>query len=146
MKLDQLNKVTTRSKKRVGRGIGSGRGKTAGRGTKGQKARGKVPATFSGAGLPLYKKLPYRRGLGNRQVSPKAQIVQLSQLVDLEKGTVITIESLIKAGILPANKAKRPVKILGQAELKVALDVQVPVSKSAQLAIEKAGGKVVQSA
>ena len=57
--------------KRLGRGIGSGKGKTGGRGSKGQKARGKVPLAFAGSNLPLYKKLPLRKGLGNRKVSGK---------------------------------------------------------------------------
>lgn len=68
MKLHQLTKIKTKDKKRLGRGIGSGKGKTAGRGTKGQKARGKIPQTFTG-GLSLYKKLPLRRGYGNPKMS-----------------------------------------------------------------------------
>ena len=66
--------------KRLGRGTGSGLGKTAGRGTKGQKARGKIPASFTGAGLPTFKKLPLRRGLGNRIVSIKPKVINLSKL------------------------------------------------------------------
>lgn len=71
MKLNQLPKLKNRGKKRLGRGLGSGKGKTAGRGTKGQKARGKIPVNFSGAGLALYKKLPLRRGKGNKSPGKK---------------------------------------------------------------------------
>lgn len=75
MKLNQLIKVKTKNKKRLGRGIGSGKGKTAGRGTKGQKARGKIPAGFVGA-TPLYKKLPLRRGKGNPKLSKKEKAIK----------------------------------------------------------------------
>lgn len=70
MKLNQMVSIKSKPKKRLGRGIGSGKGKTAGRGTKGQKARGKIPIGLGG-GLPLYKKLPLRRGQGNRSPSKK---------------------------------------------------------------------------
>ncbi len=74
MKLHQLSVVSHRSKKRVGRGLGSGKGKTGGRGTKGQKARGKIALGFIGGTLPLYKKLPYRRGLGNAKQTQKSVV------------------------------------------------------------------------
>ena len=97
MKLHQLLKIKTAGKKRVGRGIGSGLGKTAGRGTKGQKARGKMPATFSGSGLPLYKKLPLKRGLGNSKVSDKLKVLSLEKLNIFKPKSVIDLEQLLKS-------------------------------------------------
>ena len=79
MKLNELVKLKSRGKKRVGRGLGSKLGKTAGRGTKGQKARGKIPAGFTGAGLPTYKKLPLRRGLGNPSPSKNEKRIKFEQ-------------------------------------------------------------------
>lgn len=143
--LNKLTKMTIKSKRRLGRGLGSGRGKTSGRGTKGQKARGKVPTTFSGGGLPLYKKLPFRRGLGNRKVTPDVEVIHLKDLATLPAKTVVNLENLAKMGILSGRQAKKSVKILGPVEIKVALEVHLPVSKSVREAIEKAGGSVVQS-
>ena len=79
-----------RHKKRLGRGIGSGKGKTAGRGTKGQKARGKIPATFVGS-LPFYKKLPLRRGQGNPKLSDKLVPIKLSKLNVFKSKTVVDL-------------------------------------------------------
>ncbi len=143
MNLNMLPKITERSKKKVGRGIGSGKGKTSGRGQKGQKARGKTPLAQVGAGLILYKKLPYRRGLGNRKVSQKPILLKLSVLGNFKTKEVVDMDSLIKKGIvLEKDVKKRGIKILGGGELKAALTVAVPVSKKAQEMIEKAGGKL----
>lgn len=141
MNLHNLPKVTHRSAKRVGRGLGSGKGKTSGRGQKGQKARGKTPLAPVGGGLILYKKLPFRRGLGNRKVSPKPVLIQLSQLESFKAKSVIDAESLIKAGLIKEGDIKgRGVKILGDKSISVSLEVRVPVSKKAQELIAKAGG------
>ena len=123
MQLNNLGKITERSKKRPGRGLGSGKGKTGGRGQKGQKARGKIPAANVGGGLILYKKLPFRRGWGNRKVSPKAVIVKTSDLNSLKAKTVVNFESLIENKIVSAKELKgKLVKILSDVELKVALE------------------------
>lgn len=79
MRLNELIKIVSIKNKRLGRGVGSSKGKTAGRGTKGQKARGKIPAGFSGGGLPAFKKLPLRRGLGNPSPSKKAKRIKFEQ-------------------------------------------------------------------
>lgn len=143
MNLHTLPKLNSRSSKRLGRGIGSGRGKTAGRGTKGQKARGKVPQGFIGETLALYKKLPFRRGLGNRVVSVKPMPVQLVRLENLKPKTVVEIATLIEAGMVNGKQAvRRGVKLVGNGPLKVALTVKVPVTKGAAEAITKAGGSV----
>lgn len=141
MKLNQLPKLKTKPKKRVGRGIGSGLGKTAGRGSKGQKARGKIPVGFSGAGLPTFKKLPLRRGLGNPKISTKPKIITLSQLNIFKAKSTIDLEQLLEAKLISQKDLKKGVKILG-GELNIALTINLPVSKRVKKAIEKKGGKV----
>jgi large subunit ribosomal protein L15 len=142
MKLSNLLKVKTRSKKRVGRGIGSGLGKTAGRGTKGQKARGKIPVGFTGAGLATFKKLPLRRGLGNPKVSTKPRTLALSALNIFKSKTVVDLEQLLKANLITKKDAEKGVKILADKELTVDLVIKLPLSKSAKLEVEKKGGSV----
>lgn len=129
--------------RRLGRGGGSGRGKTAGRGTKGQKARGTIPTGFEGGQLPLIKRLPLYRGKSrNKSFSLKPVIVNLKALSVLPSGTVVTIESLIKYNILSKRVVGYKVKILGDGELKHPLTFKIKTSKSAQIKIEKAGGTV----
>lgn len=141
MNLHQLLKVKTKAKKRLGRGLGSGKGKTGGRGTKGQKARGTIPVTFTGS-LSLYKKLPLRRGKGNAKVSTKVKVVNLSRLSVFKAKEVVNIEKLIEAKIISSKEAKKGVKILGNGEIDKILTIKLSVSDSAQRKIEKAGGKV----
>lgn len=143
MKLHSLPKINKRPKKRVGRGIGSGKGKTSGRGSKGQKARGKVSWDFTGGGLPLYKKIPYLRGSKNRKVSPKPMIITLNDLNKFRAKTLVNEESLINSGLVSQTEVnKYGVKVLGQGELKVAITLDLPYSKKAKEAVEKAGGKI----
>lgn len=142
MSLNQLIGIKTKSKKRIGRGIGSGRGKTSGRGTKGQKARGKVPAAFSGSVFPIYRVLPLKRGYGNPKTNAKPIGINLDKLTVFKNGSVIDQEALIKAGLIKPGDSKRRIKILGNGEIKNNLTVKVPISKSAQQKIENAGGKV----
>ena len=141
MKLNNLMKVKTNSKKRVGRGIGSGRGKTAGRGTKGQKARGKIPAGFSGD-VSFYKKLPLRKGFGNPKISLKPKIFTLSDLQNFKAKSIVDMEALLKAKLITEKEAKMGVKILSTGEIGHALIVKLPVSKKARLEIEKKGGRI----
>ncbi|MBI4035504.1 50S ribosomal protein L15 [Candidatus Daviesbacteria bacterium] len=141
MKLHQLLKVKTKTKKRVGQGLGSGKGKTAGRGTKGQKARGTIPATFTGS-LSLYRKLPLRRGKGNPKISAKPKTLTLSQLNIFKGKEVVDMAKLLEVKIISAKDAAKGVKILGGGEISAALTIKLPVSGSAQKKIEKAGGKV----
>lgn len=141
MKLHELVKVKTKAKKRLGRGIGSGKGKTAGRGSKGQKARGKIPVGFTGS-LPLYKKLPLRRGKGNPKISSKPKEINLFHLNIFKSKSVVNIEELLKSKIITEKEAKAGVKILGNGEISKALIVKVPVSLMARQKIEKLGGKV----
>lgn len=142
MKLSELPKVQTRSKKRLGRGLGSGKGKTGGRGTKGQKARGRVAPGFTGGGLPLYKKLPLRRGHGNPIMSKKGTTIPLSALNIFEDGSVIDLNELIKSKIVTEKNARLGVKVLDSGEIDKALTVKLPVSKGVKKKISLRGGKV----
>jgi len=144
MKLNKLPKTTTISKKRVGRGYGSGRGKTAGRGTKGQKARGKVKLGFEGGQIPLIKRLPLQRGKGKfKSFKKKPLVVNVKILNLLAKDEVVDLKTLVKYKIVKEDEAKKfGVKILGDGELKTALTVKLPCSKGAIKKIEEAGGKV----
>lgn len=144
MSLNNLPKIKRRSKKRLGQGYGSGKVKTAGRGTKGQKSRNKVPLYFEGGSLPLIKRLPFRRGKGrNKSFKKSPLIVNIKYLNTLSKGQVIDVESLIKKGIVKADDARQfGVKILGDGEIKQSLTIKLPISKSAAKKIEKAGGRV----
>lgn len=147
MKLNKLPKITSKAAKRVGRGQGSGKGKTAGRGTKGQNARHRLPITHShyeGGQRSLIKRLPYRRGRSNPKISKKPLVVNLEALNLLSKGQEVNLETLIKYGIIDEADAKvYGVKILGDGKLVHPLIVKLPTSKSAAAKIEKVGGKVV---
>lgn len=127
-------------KKRLGRGMGSGKGKTAGRGTKGQKARGKIPASFTGS-MPFYKKLPLRRGFGNHKFGSKPKIISLSKLNVFSARTTVDMEQLAKMKVITEKEMATGVKILG-GQLEKALIVKLPVSKSVRAKIEAKGGKV----
>ena len=144
MNLTNLVKSTTKKKRRVGLGHGSGRGKTAGRGMKGQKARSSVPLDFEGGALPLIKRLPFLRGKSrNNSLNRDFLVVNVEDLNKLPKNTIVDVDSLVKHKLVKQDKAKKSaVKILGDGELTVALIVKLPVSKTAREKIEKAGGKI----
>ena len=128
-----------RGRKRVGRGMGSGLGKTAGRGQKGQKARtgGTVNPHFEGGQMPLHRRIP-KRGFTNIN-RVEYQVVNIRDL-DVLEGSV-TVEALKGAGLI--GNVRRPVKILGQGEVTKALAVEAHAfSKSAKEKIEAAGGSV----
>jgi large subunit ribosomal protein L15 len=132
-------KKATENRKRVGRGMGSGMGKTSTRGHKGQRSRSgsRMIRGFEGGQMPLHRRMP-KRGFTN-VFRKEYAIVSLERLAALEEST-ITPEVLRKAGII---KTKLPVKILGDGELNAALSVSAhKFSKSAQEKITKAGGKV----
>ncbi len=132
-------KKASENRKRVGRGMGSGMGKTSTRGHKGQRSRSgsRMLRGFEGGQMPLHRRMP-KRGFTNIFRKEYA-IVNLEKLVALGE-TTITPEVLRKAGVI---KTKHPVKVLGDGELSAALTVQAhKFSKSAQEKITKAGGKV----
>lgn len=144
MNLSHLEKATEKRKKRVGLGHGSGRGKTAGRGMKGQKARGDVPLDFEGGALPLIKRLPFLRGKGrNKSLQLKPYVINVDALNKFDKNATVDLESLAKQKFFALDDAKEAgVKILGNGNLEVPLTVKVPVSKGAAEKIKKAGGSV----
>jgi large subunit ribosomal protein L15 len=131
-------------RKRVGRGIAAGQGKTAGRGTKGQGARtGKgVPAYFEGGQLPLVRKLPFLRGIGFRNpFRTRFTPVNLARLSGFERGAEVTPQTLAAAGVIKG--ADELVVILGQGELEQPLTVKAHrFSGSARAKIEAVGGTV----
>jgi large subunit ribosomal protein L15 len=149
MKLHELAGRTGSRKvrKRIGRGIGSGKGKTGGRGGKGQTARSGVRIKgFEGGQMPLHRRLP-KRGFSNVKFAVKLNEVNLGrvqQAIDagkLDTAGKIDADAMVKAGIL--RRAKDGVRLLGSGELKAKIAVSVyGASKSAVAAVEKAGGTV----
>jgi len=143
MDLGSLKKITKRRKKRVGRGYGSGKAKTSGRGTKGTKARNKVKLYFEGGQLPLIKRLPMQRGKSKfKPLGKKMLVINIKYLELLKDGSVVDLSSLVKYRIIKEDDKKYGVKILGDGELTKKLTVKLPCSKGAEAKILKAGGKV----
>jgi large subunit ribosomal protein L15 len=145
MKLHDLGpaKGATQSKKRVGRGPGSGLGKTAGRGHKGQGSRAgsRMLPHFEGGQMPLVRRVP-KRGFNNAIFRVEYAVVNLDQLKDL--GAEVTPELLREKGIV---RGRKPVKVLGDGELKKAIRVVAhKFSKSARAKIEAAGGRCEETA
>lgn len=144
MNLTDLNKITTKNKKRVGRGHGSGRGKTSGRGTKGQLARNNPKLDFDGDANPLIRRLPFLRGKErNKSLQKKSLVLNVGNLEVLPSGSTVDINLLVKHNLVRLKEATQyGVKILAEGELKKSLTVKVPVSKAAAEKIEKAGGSI----
>lgn len=146
MTLEKLTKTTATSKKRIGRGYGSGKGgHTSSRGAKGQKARSKVKLYFEGTPMrkSLIRRMPMLRGkLKNKSFQDQPIILNLKHLNLLPKGSVVDHQTLIKHNLLPKEALNHPVKILGDGELNHPLIVILPTSKSAAIKITKAGGKL----
>ncbi len=148
MKLSEIadNAGSRKKRMRVGRGIGSGKGKTSGRGGKGQTARSGVRIKgFEGGQMPLHRRLP-KRGFNNvfRVEYSELNLDRLQQAIDakqLDTGAVINAEALVKAGVL--KRALGGVRLLGRGEIKAKVNLEVHgASKSAIAAVEKAGGSV----
>jgi large subunit ribosomal protein L15 len=126
---------------RVGRGGGS-KGKTAGRGTKGSKARGRIPATFEGGQMPIHMRLPKLKGFRNA-FRTEYQVVNVARLAELfPDGGKVEPDDLVRAG---AVRKGEPVKVLGNGDLTVKLDITAHAfSGSAREKIQAAGGTVTQ--
>jgi large subunit ribosomal protein L15 len=148
MKLTELadRPGARKTRRRLGRGIGSGKGKTGGRGVKGQKARTGVSIKgFEGGQMPLHRRLP-KRGFNkpNARELNEVNLGRIQQAIDagkLDAGATIDVAALVKAGVL--RRPKDGVRILGNGELKAKVSVSVAgASKSAREAIEKAGGSI----
>ncbi len=143
MKLHELEKNigATKAKKRVGRGPGSGLGKTSGRGQKGQKARsgGSINPVFEGGQLPLYRRIP-KRGFSNAKFKTRYAVINLGQLNVFEDGTVVTPALLKDTGII--KNQLDGVKVLGTGKLEKKLTIQASkFSASAEEKIKEAGSK-----
>ena len=130
-----------KASKRVGRGIGSGSGKTAGRGHKGQKSRsgGGVRAGFEGGQMPLQMRLP-KFGFTARKSRFSAQV----RLSEIEKSGLdtITLQALVEANLVPQQTRQAKIFLSGELTRKVSIDKSVGVTRGAQAAIEAAGGQV----
>jgi large subunit ribosomal protein L15 len=148
MRLNEIadNSGARKTRKRIGRGIGSGTGKTGGRGVKGQKSRSGVAIKgFEGGQMPIYRRLP-KRGFNNRNAK-NWNVINLGQVEDaitakkLDAKKVVNAAALIEAGLI--NKERDGVRLLGKGELKSKVSFELDhASKTAVAAVEKAGGKV----
>ena len=147
MKLNKLTSKETKSKKRLGRGIGSSKGKTCGRGHKGQKSRSGVAIkSFEGGQMPLYRRLP-KRGFKSFANKKNIAIINLSRIQEIiikQKALLnnkINLANLQKSQLI--NKKYRKLKLLGDGDIKQKFDIEVnSISKSAKEKIEKLGGKI----
>jgi large subunit ribosomal protein L15 len=146
MKLHDLKPSVgaNKKRKRVGRGIAAGQGKTAGRGIKGQGARagGGTRLYHQGGNLPFYRRLPFMRGKGFTPINRvEYHEVNLAQLKDFKKGSQVNPETLLEARLV--RDLRNPVVLLGEGDVKVALKVSVHrISQGAREKIESAGGSV----
>ena len=142
MKLHELTNLEATDRKRIGRGPGSGHGKTAGKGHKGQNARsgGGVRPGFEGGQLPLYRRLS-KRGFNNYNFQTVYATVNVSDLERFDEGTVVTVEKLKEVGLV--NKELDGVKVLGNGELSKKLTVKAnKFSETAKQKIENVGGTI----
>jgi large subunit ribosomal protein L15 len=152
MKLNELNdnKGARKEKMRVGRGIGSGKGKTGGRGVKGQKSRSGVTGIrlFEGGQMPLYMRMP-KRGFNkpNRLKFAEVNVGRIQTAIDagkLDAGKPVDVKALIEAGVV--RRALDGIRLLGVGELKSKIDLTVAhASAGARAAVEKAGGSVTET-
>ena len=149
MKLNSLNSKVKKTKKRLGRGIGSTKGKTSGRGHKGQKSRSGVAIkSFEGGQMPLYRRLP-KRGFKsfNNQVKKSVAIINLSKIQAILEKKKILPNSKLNLSILQksqiVNKKYSKLKLLVSGDVKEKFDIETNfISKSAKEKVEKLGGKV----
>ena len=149
MKLNEIkdNSGSTKSRKRIGRGIGSGTGKTSGKGHKGQKSRSGVSIKgFEGGQMPIHRRLP-KRGFTNinRVNYTELNLDKIQKLIDgkkIDPKKIISYKTLLDLGLVKSKKAK--IKLLGKGDIKVKIDIEVAAfSRSAKENIEKVGGSVI---
>ena len=149
MKLNELkdNVGSIKSRKRIGRGIGSGKGKTSGKGHKGQKSRSGVSIKgFEGGQMPIHRRLP-KRGFTNvnRINYTELNLDKIQKLIEIKKidsKKIVNYKTFLDLGLVKSKKAK--IKLLGKGEIKVKIDLEVSASsKSAKDSVEKLGGSVL---
>ena len=146
MKLNELSNKSSKSRKRLGRGIGSSKGKTCGRGHKGQKSRSGVAIkSFEGGQMPLYRRLPKRgfKRIKNKRIA-LINLSRIQEIINKNKislNTKINLQNLQKSNLI--NNKYKKLKLLGSGDIKEKFDFEVDfISKSAKEKIEKSGGKV----
>ena len=142
--LSNLPQVNLKKKKRLGRGLGSGKGSKSGRGTtRHQKARESIPLHFEGGQGRIVKKFPLLRGKGkNNSIKKKALVINLETLNNLKDNAIVNTALLIKENIITNGNESLPVKILANGQLKKKLIIKLSVSKKVKEAVEKLGGQV----
>ena len=149
MKLNEIkdNLGSTKSRKRIGRGIGSGTGKTSGKGHKGQKSRSGVSIKgFEGGQMPIHRRLP-KRGFTNinRVNYTELNLDKIQKLIDgkkIDPKKIISYKTLLDLGLVKSKKTK--IKLLGKGDIKIKIDIEVSAfSKSAKDSVEKIGGSVI---
>lgn len=141
--LSTLPAITDKKAKRLGRGIGSGKGSKSTRGTtRHQKARGRIPLAFEGGQARLVKKYPLLRGKGkNKSIQPHVYAVALEKLNIFDDGATVTFAALVERKLV--DPSVKRAKVLSKGKLEKKLTVALPVSGSVKKAIEQAGGTVV---
>ena len=147
MKLNESKNKSSKRKKRLGRGIGSSKGKTCGRGHKGQKSRSGVAIkSFEGGQMPLYRRLPKRgfKSIKNKRIA-LMNLSRIQEIINKKKislNTKINLQNLQKSNLI--NNKYKKLKLLGSGDIKEKFDFEVDfISKSAKEKIEKSGGKVI---
>ena len=146
MKLNEMTSAGNEKAYRKGRGPGSGNGKTAGRGHKGQNARsgGGVRPGFEGGQMPLYRRLP-KRGFNNKRFAPAYITINVKDLEVFDNGTKVDAKAIAEKGIISVPKVNDGIKILGNGELTKKLDVTAAkFTAAAKEKIEKAGGTATE--
>lgn len=144
MNLSNLPSIITKGKKRVGRGVGSGKGMhTTGRGNKGQKVRNKVPIWFEGGQLPLIRRTPFIKGKNRfKPLKAKPILISLADLTKFREGSLVDANSITKMlRLSPSAVTSRGLKIVVRGKVDRTLKVKIPVSQTAKVLIEAAGGK-----
>ena len=142
MKLHTLETTTTKPKKRLGLGYGSGKGgHTSGRGQKGQKARGDMPLTFVGSSWVWFKRLPFMRGKSVFKKLHLKRTLSLSDLNCFQNGEVVNQETLRSHNLIPKGAGSMVCKIVNSGKLDKSLIVHIPATPKAKQAIIQAGGE-----
>lgn len=147
MKLNLLIKTTTKPKKRLGLGYGSGKGgHTSSRGQKGQTSRGSLPIWFEGGQLPQIRRFPFIKGKNRfKSLRPSTLVITLTQLNRFKAGTTVDSKQLIEANLAtPKELRERQIKVIATGKLDVALTVALSASKAAETKIIAAGGQITR--
>jgi large subunit ribosomal protein L15 len=147
MQLNTLPKTTTKPKKRLGLGYGSGKGgHTSSRGQKGQNARGSLPVWFEGGQLPQIRRFPFIRGKNRfKSLTADTRVITLTQLNQFKANSTVGLKQLVDAHLIsPKELTFRPVKVIATGEIKVPLIIALPASKAAESKIVAAGGQIAR--